>query len=211
MRIPPPCKIAHKYKMNLDGPHIDFGCGGAPRNPFKCKKLETIDVYKISETHPTHLIEPGAALPFSENAIKSLSAYDVLEHISRDNSGKNEFIFYMNEFFRVLQPGGVAVFVFPDYPGKTAFSDPTHINFITDETIGYFIGKDDGSYYAGITAKFELIANKKIRLWKHWINSASIGEDQSEISLRRRISLGKRALLRFAIPSHRIWILRKPD
>jgi SAM-dependent methyltransferase len=148
-------------------------------------------------------------LPFPNSYFESVSAYDVLEHLSRDHQGVNEFIFYMNELHRVLKPGGKALFVFPGYPYNDAFSDPTHINFITESTLDYFIGDNSKGGYAGITTSFSTVTNKRLRVWKKWVNGCLEIPDQNVITARRRLSLIKREVVRILKPQHRIWILEK--
>jgi len=88
-----------------DTHHLDFGCGPNPRNPLGGRKISTVDTYKIDETHPSKVINPGEPIPFPDQTFTSFSAYDVIEHLGR-NGSQNDFIFYMNELFRVLVKGG---------------------------------------------------------------------------------------------------------
>ncbi|WP_095672960.1 methyltransferase domain-containing protein [Candidatus Planktophila sulfonica] len=145
-------------------------------------------------------------LPFPNEYFDSASSYDVLEHLSRDLNGENEFIYYMNEISRVLKKGGLAVFVLPDYPNTDAFSDPTHINFITNETVNFFIGSNEMGGYSGITTNYQLILNQRLRYWKNWVNSSSEFQDRTQLTTRRRLSLARRNLARFFFPQHRIWV-----
>ena len=46
----------------------------------------------------------------------------------------------MNEIWRVLKPGGILYASTPAYPHNEAFQDPTHVNFITEKTVEYFMG-----------------------------------------------------------------------
>jgi len=191
--------------------HLDFGSGSQPRNPFGAKKLFTVDVYRSSPHTPTNLIQPGDPLPFANNSFSSISAYDVVEHLSRDSMRGNDFIFYMKEIYRVLKPGGVALIIFPAFPHRDAFSDPTHINFITPRTIDYFVGNKLPPFYAGIDTNFEVLLNKPLRFWKNWVVSSVSSSDFEPKNLRRRISLAKRTIGRIIRPQHRIWLLVKPQ
>ena len=116
----------------------------------------------------------------------------------------------MKEIFRVLEPGGVALIIFPAFPHKDAFSDPTHINFITSSTVDYFLGNKLPPFYAGIDTNFELILNKPLRFWKKWVVSNAIHPEANSQDTRRKLSLAKRTLMRFLRPQHRIWLLMKP-
>lgn len=189
--------------------HLDFGCGTMPRNPFRCEKLITLDIFKYSSNIPEFVIEPGERIPLDNNSVSSVSAYDVIEHLSRDSFGRNLFIYYMNEIFRVLVPGGYALFIFPDYPGRDAFSDPTHVNYLTSSSVNYFVGNSCPPYYAGIETNFEKILNNKLRFWRPWVNDNNEADLPYSLTFRRKLSLLKRSVLRFSFPQHRIWLLRR--
>lgn len=188
--------------------HLDFGSGDSPRNPFLCSQIYTVDLYGSGQGKNHFVIKQGDPLPFPDNYFVSISAYDVLEHISRDMNGRNEFIFYMNELCRVLMDDGYAIFVFPSYPHRDAFSDPTHTNYITAETLNYFLGDNTNGSYAGITTTYKQLRNRKLRLWKSWLKDPSI-QDFERVKFRRKLSLSKRDFFRAINPGHRIWILKK--
>ena len=86
--------------------HLDFGCGASPRNPFNASSVQAVDVRDYDISLMSVLIKPGGAIPFPNGYFDSVSAYDVLEHLSRSEDGKNLFIYYMNELYRVLKPNG---------------------------------------------------------------------------------------------------------
>ncbi|MFC5576555.1 hypothetical protein ACFPOA_00835 [Lysobacter niabensis] len=76
----------------------------------------------------------------------SVSAFDFIEHIPRllpTADGRDTtfpFINLMNEVRRVLDHGGRFHAVTPAFPYPHAFTDPTHVNFITHKTHEYFCG-----------------------------------------------------------------------
>jgi SAM-dependent methyltransferase len=188
--------------------HLDFGSGNSPRNPFLCHEIYTVDLYQSALDKYHFGIKQGDPLPFPDNYFATISAYDVLEHISRDVDGRNLFVFYMNELCRVLKHDGYAVFVFPSFPHRDAFSDPTHVNYITEDTLNYFLGENSTGSYAGITTVYKRHRNTKLRFWKNWVADPSISEFE-RLNLRRKISLAKRSFFRVINPGHRIWILQK--
>lgn len=52
---------------------------------------------------------------------------------------RNSLVELMNEIYRVLKPCGVFFSVTPIYPHLGAFADPTHVNYMTQETfVNYF-------------------------------------------------------------------------
>ena len=188
--------------------HLDFGSGNSPRNPFLCEEIYTVDIYGSEYGKNEFVIRQGDPLPFPDEYFTSISAYDVLEHLSRDIGGRNLFVFYMNELCRVLKHDGYAIFVFPTYPHRDAFSDPTHVNYITVETLNYFLGDNTNGSYAGITTAYKQLRNRRLRFWKNWVEDPNISAFDV-LNLRRRLSLAKRSLFRVINPGHRIWILQK--
>ena len=60
-----------------------------------------------------------------------------IEHIPRllyAPTRRMPFVELMNEVWRVLKPGGIFYSYTPAVPQLAAFWDPTHVNFITEQT-----------------------------------------------------------------------------
>jgi len=172
--------------------HLDIGCGNNPRNPFDCDKLFALDIvnsfdvdnFKFANSdHHSLLAEKlilsnsenfeyssgNAALeklPFRENFFDSISAYDFLEHIPRIQIENNKiqfpFINFMDEIYRVLKPDGIFYAITPCYPHQSIFVDPTHINFITNETHTYFCGNNPKARMYGFKGNFHSIRVERV-------------------------------------------------
>lgn len=130
---------------------LDLGCGDKPRNPFHAEELYGIDVRdNLAGTIRSAdlAIEP---IPFDDNSFDYVTAYDFLEHVPRvvyAPQRRNAFVEVMNEVYRVLKPGGIFFSQTPGYPHGMAFRDPTHVNFITEETFPQYF--DDQLRWASI-------------------------------------------------------------
>lgn len=151
--------------------HLDLGGGMNPRNPYNRNVLYCIDLQAADQSclppqviycRQDFVIHP---LPFESNFFDSLSAFDVLEHVPRQLlSGDGELIYpfinLMNEVYRVLKPGGLLLAATPAYPHPDAFQDPTHVNFMTNKTVGYFSGDKPFARMYGFNGNFNVHVNK---------------------------------------------------
>ena len=225
---------SHKHSQSV---HLDLGSGRNPRNPFFADQLIALDleldprmVLFPANTLKTKVVNSNIAkqLPFIDESIDSVSAFDVLEHVLRVETVNDvvtyPFINLMNEIYRILKPGGVFISLTPAFPSYAAFQHPTHVNFISKGTVDYFCHPGstslrDGYNYQG---DFELIC-------QHWQIGAGPFEDPKNlVSYKMHDALVKdkilgnlRILWRFAKlfhplnlkrkRSHLLWVLMKPE
>lgn len=130
---------------------LDLGCGARPKNPFNADEFCGVDVRDNLEGNIKSadlIIEP---IPFGDEMFDFVTAFDFIEHIPRViyvPHRRNAFVELMNEIYRVLKPGGLFLSMTPAYPHAVAFRDPTHVNFITDETFPMYF--DDNKRWASI-------------------------------------------------------------
>ena len=157
---------------------LDLGCGHNMNNPFGADSVVGVDP---GIDHPSVLkawvgIED---IPLNDNTVDYVTAYDFIEHVPRFilKEGKpfNPFIHTMNEIWRVCKHGGKVFCRTPAYPTPQAFQDPTHVNFITEQTIRYFtgqmpdqLGNQYGAHY-GFIGMFRL-DNQTVwnKAWLEW-------------------------------------------
>lgn len=71
--------------------------------------------------------------PFEDNSMDRVMAKHLLEHIKKD-----KIIPFFKEIHRILIPFGLAEIWVPHYRSQIAFSDFTHINYFTEESLRYF-------------------------------------------------------------------------
>ena len=130
---------------------LDLGCGSRPKNPFNADEFFGVDVRENLAGNIKSadlIIEP---IPFEDESFDFVTAFDFIEHIPRViyvPHRRNAFIELMNEVYRVLKPGGMFLSMTPAYPHAVTFRDPTHVNFITDETFPLYF--DDTNRWASI-------------------------------------------------------------
>jgi SAM-dependent methyltransferase len=155
--------------------HLDIGCGITPKNPYNFDEIYGVDLFpEVSKLGPNFKQANIAVdkIPFNDNFFDSISAFDVLEHIPRQqidySTGKIylPFISLMNEIYRILKPDGLFYALTPAYPGSEVFQDPTHVNFITEETLNYFLEPSSLIRSYGFKGLFEKIT-------MHWDQTAT--------------------------------------
>ena len=123
---------------------IDLGCGNHPQNPYGAERLIGIDIEADPELDIVGCRVGYEPVPLEDSIADYVTGFDFIEHVPRVMFYKDEFISpfinAMNEIYRLLKPGGLFHGSTPAFPHPEAFQDPTHVNFITDQTIRYFDG-----------------------------------------------------------------------
>ncbi len=99
--------------------------------------------------------------PFRDNAFREVRATHVIEHVA-------DVMKTMEEFHRLLAPGGRAVITTPHYTDFSSFCDPTHRWHLNSFSLRYF-GADDAGYGYYTAAKFREISTvvKLLALWRY--------------------------------------------
>jgi len=208
-----------------DSIHVDLGCGFLPRNPFNCSRLIAIDVLDpTEETRDFEYIKHDLtkSLPFESNSIDSISAYDFLEHIPRwERVGETvtfPFVALMDEIYRVLKPGsGILFAVTPLFPSEASFSDPTHVNYVTSETVYYFANSSHAkSLGYGFKGEFEIIFSRALRGAgpyddKYSLLETIFSKPYSIEAVVAVLKVMKRLMKRIFVrkPTHILWVLLK--
>ena len=166
------------FKMDLQSIHdlylldsrentsaLDLGCGPIPQNKFKANDIVGIDLVENKKENVIKCKLGYEKLPFDKDSFDYLTAYDLIEHIPRFSEISENgppFIFFMNECYRVLKPGGIFLSMTPIYPYFGAFQDPTHNNIITVDTFKLYFSekKYEIAHHYGITSNFKIIEKK---------------------------------------------------
>jgi len=161
---------------------LDLGCGEKPKNIFGADLVYGVDA---RDDLVRNIIKCDIAvdpLPFADDFFDFVTAHDVIEHIPRviyNPSRRLPFVELMNEIHRVLKPGGQFYSSTPAYPHEAAFSDPTHVNIITEKTfLAYFDHRYNWAKGYGFKGSFE-VTNQE---WR--------GEHLVSILLKRLLDCG---------------------
>jgi SAM-dependent methyltransferase len=121
--------------------YIDIGCGanksGKDWFGIDYRKLDGVDLVQDLELFPW-------AIP--SDSFNTAVANHVVEHI---NPSHGIFISFMNEAWRILKPEGELIIGAPYATSTGMFRDPTHVNFVNEETWTYF-DPDDLFYHGGL-------------------------------------------------------------
>jgi ubiquinone/menaquinone biosynthesis C-methylase UbiE len=117
---------------------LSVGCGNqAPRSD-----LIRLDI--SSEVNPDVVWDlEKLPYPFDESTISVIECFDVIEHLQ--NIPKT-----MEEFHRILQPGGVLKITTPHFSCANSFTDPTHKSHLSYFSFDYFCEGHNLSYYSQV-------------------------------------------------------------
>jgi len=131
-------------RIGPSGLCLNLGCGYAPMEGY-------INIDNRAEVEPDLVCDILGGLPYPDNSVDEIRAFDFLEHIP---IGKT--IQVITEIWRVLKPGGRFESFTPSTDGRGAFQDPTHISFWNRNSWLYY---SDASYRElyGTEANFEIV------------------------------------------------------
>jgi SAM-dependent methyltransferase len=142
---------------------VDLGCGFEPQNRFFADELFGVDLVGDQSKNILKAKLGFEKLPFNNNSLDYITAYDLLEHIPRyadlAEHGDAPFIFLMNEIYRVIKKGGVFLSHTPIYPYLGAFQDPTHTNIMTADTLRLYFSNEKFNIaeHYGIETNFKIL------------------------------------------------------
>jgi SAM-dependent methyltransferase len=134
---------------------LDVGCGinkypgaiGLDRNPHT-----RADVIADLDHFP---------FPFRDNSFAEVRGVHVIEHVA-------DVIRAMEEFHRLLIPGGRAFLVTPHYTDFSSFCDPTHRWHLNSYSLRYFGGDNAGyGYYSPARFREISVRVKLLALWRY--------------------------------------------
>lgn len=141
---------------------LDIGCGPKPKNHFNADEVYGLDVRKDLPNKVYMADVIIEKIPFEDCFFDYVTAHDLIEHIPvilYSPHRRYPFIELMNEIWRVLKPGGKFFSLTPAYPNAASFFDPTHVNYITNETFSMgFSSLNPTARQAGFNGHFDVEA-----------------------------------------------------
>lgn len=81
-----------------------------------------------------------------DDKVTHIICHNFLEHMAPGD----ELIAVMNEFYRVMKPGGKLDIIVPRFPHTNSIADPTHKSFWHEKSFEYWAGKRPRSADYGI-------------------------------------------------------------
>lgn len=99
--------------------------------------------------------------PFRDNSFDQLRAIHVIEHVAN-------VIRTMEEFHRLVRPGGSVILETPHYTDFSSFCDPTHRWHLNSFSFRYFGENNAGfGYYSLARFREKKIRVKLLALWRY--------------------------------------------
>ena len=133
---------------------LNLGCGAKPMAGYvnvDMSPLAGVDVVHDLDVFPW---------PFDDGSADRVVAEHVFEHVANP-------VEFVLECWRVLTDGGELVIECPHWTSENAFTDPTHVRFVTDRTFDYWCEGTDlntslGSPYLGDVFRFHKHAADRV-------------------------------------------------
>ncbi len=119
---------------------LDIGSGGLKQQAtfgVDIRLVEGVDIVCDFER----------VLPFKSDSIAVVYSIHSVEHM-------HDLIHFMEELYRICQPGACVYIKTPYYTSRKAFIDPTHVRFMTEESFEYFKSPN----YYGLKTNFRTVS-----------------------------------------------------
>jgi predicted SAM-dependent methyltransferase len=120
------------------GLSLDIGCG-AHKHPG------ALGVDRRSLPEVAVVCDFDHGLPFRDGSVTTVYLHNIVEHM-------DDLVTFMEELYRICEPGAKIYVRTPYYASREAFVDPTHVRYITEATFEYF---DYPNYY-GLKTNFKI-------------------------------------------------------
>lgn len=131
---------------------LDMGGGINPTPGFTTVDLRDADI----------LCEVGnEPLPIADNKVGLIRCHDFLEHIppctrrcARYGEHQDCVVAVMNDFYRVLAPGGWLCIKVPSTDGRGAWQDPSHVSGWNSNSFWYYTKREQAQFIRGLSCRY---------------------------------------------------------
>jgi len=153
--------IVHEWSRRNELSMLDLGAAHNPAPGFVSVDLQDATIN----------CDIRFGLPLPDDSVGVIRAHDFLEHMNTcpdsscthgaDGVGPRCVVGIMNEFHRVLAPGGWLLTHTPSTDGRGAFQDPTHTSYWNPNSFWYYTRADQARFVRGLDCRFQMA-----RLWQ---------------------------------------------
>jgi len=112
-----------------------------------------VDQSRIFKADVYHNLE--LPWPWPDDSVSEIYCSHILEHI-------HNIVLFFNEAYRVLKPSGTMEIIVPHYLHPWAYGDPSHVRFLSEESIYPFSIHADHFRHLGIKCNFNLELNQTL-------------------------------------------------
>lgn len=157
-------KLNDKHMRNMTQPLIDEWCR---RNQLQRLDMggginPTPGYTSIDMRDADILCDVGfEPLPIADNSVGMIRCHDFLEHIppcNRNCAKHGEHVgcpvAVMNDFYRVLAPGGWLRIKVPSTDGRGAWQDPSHVSGWNSNSFWYYTKREQAKFIRGLECRY---------------------------------------------------------
>jgi predicted SAM-dependent methyltransferase len=137
-------------------PTLDVGCGNN-----KIPGAVGIDLVAGPQIDIVHDLD-DTPWPLESNTFQLIRLWSVIEHL-------RNLVATMEEVHRVARPGAMVLIGTPHFSSANAYTDPTHIHFLSGRFLDYFIeGTDLASHYGFYSKVRFRLEERRVTLSPFW-------------------------------------------
>ncbi|TMD68776.1 MAG: class I SAM-dependent methyltransferase [Chloroflexi bacterium] len=137
-------------------PTLDVGCGNN-----KIPGAVGIDLVAGPQIDIVHDLDE-TPWPLESNAFQLIRLWSVIEHL-------RDLVATMEEVHRVARPGAMVLIGTPHFSSANAYTDPTHIHFLSGRFLDYFIEGTELAGHYGFYSKVRFrLEERRVTLSPFW-------------------------------------------
>lgn len=138
---------------------ISLGVGLEPELEPGWTNVDIVELPNIQVVH--NLLH--FPYPFEDNSAELIKAKDLIEHLATHlPDGRSTVLAFVDECYRILQPGGMLWIQTPSHDADFLWIDPTHVRGFDLRSFDFFDPETDFGRATGFysKSKFKVTANR---------------------------------------------------